>query len=286
MAGKPTGIWCPICDQNARRSGGSQVNSMLLSDKLGGVNGQMIYKCHLAGHPIEYSKLMTMQPPARKQQLTLTEKQPAGSQRIGVWVQPDALSRLQERWPQNLNTTLYAILNALSDGDTILLEGNHVREMAAIGFNETKGRDIVGIAQEVITLRRTVEQMQSRINILSKRSKSADTAAAGMDPAMTKLVMDMAAKMGITAPQIQPLQATGDEDLSSAMSETGDWQEPVEEVDLQMAGRATEMANADELYYENPNIDSDFDATPPPLPRPTGPRNPAGIPIPSAGRQR
>src|SRR5271167_10679 len=130
MAPKAMGIYCPYCDQQAAR-GGTQMDSMMLRDTIGGVNGEMVLKCHMAGHKLDYQRLLSMNP--RKQKLIINEKQPQGTTVIGVWIYPEAMARLRDRFPSNLMTTLCSLMTALADGDTTIVEGEFVREMAQLG---------------------------------------------------------------------------------------------------------------------------------------------------------
>lgn len=203
MAPKAIGIFCPLCDQQAQR-GGTQIDSMMLRDTIGGVNGEMVVKCHLQGHKIPYDRLLAMNP--RKQKLIVNEKQPQGTSTMAVWIHPEALQRLRERFPSNLMTTMCSLMTALADGDTTIIEGEYVREITQLGISVTKGRDFAGMAQELVSLRRTVEELQAKVRSRQPKAKPA------VDDATALLIKQMAEKLGMTVPQpaVEPAEPPTD----------------------------------------------------------------------------
>ena len=138
MPNELTSIYCPQCD---RLEQGRTQSRML--------NKQSGYVCTGMGHRFKsYIALMDMHP--RMEKLLVQEKQPAGTDAVSFWVHPAAYSALQSRFPSNLRTTICALFNALSDPETILIEGEHTRELRSLGI--ARGRDMVGLARTNIAL--------------------------------------------------------------------------------------------------------------------------------------
>lgn len=188
---KATGIYCPWCRQM------NDPYSMLYRDT-GGMTGQgMRAKCG-RGHSGEMTQIMNMKPD--KQQLALNEKQPPGSVIQTVWVEPQAIMALQQRFPQTMMTNLYSLINAIADGDSILVEGEHVREMRALQDTESrpiqKGRDVVGLARENATLRAAVNELQEKLRNAGTQQQAA---VASLPAGAMDLLQKMAAQLGMDA---------------------------------------------------------------------------------------
>lgn len=141
---KLTDIFCPACDRQG-------IESPMISEQTG-------YRCQVQSHRYEYMKLMSLKP--RMRAYNFVEKQPTSTIVQQVWVHPEAWQALQQKYPQNLMTTICSLLTALADGDSMILEGEHVRQMAALGI--TKGRDIVGLAQTNIDMQKELAELRIR----------------------------------------------------------------------------------------------------------------------------
>ena len=141
---KLTDIYCPACDRQ-------HLDSLMISEPLG-------YRCQMQSHRYEYQRLMALKP--RMKPYNFVEKQPASTVLQQVWVHPEAWTRLHEKYPTNLMTTICSLLTSLADGDTMIIEGEHVREMQALGV--TRGRDMVGLAATNQTLSTELEAARIR----------------------------------------------------------------------------------------------------------------------------
>lgn len=193
---KSIGIFCKLCEQMG------DSNSLLYRDS-GGVTGQgMRVKC-ARGHSVDYQQISGW----RKQTLPLIEKQPVGSIAQPVWMMPEVISALQSKYPQNFMTTLCSLMTALADGDTIILEGQHVREMRQLQAGNPdahlieKGRDVVGMARENSSLRTAVNELQDQLKNVKAQPVGGATGGGGSDHA---LLLAMAEKLGMTLPGSQP----------------------------------------------------------------------------------
>lgn len=158
--------YCLACDRQAALSG-TTIDSMMLTDTLGGLSDKdsaaMMIRCQLGGHRYNYSNFLAQKP--RMVKLALNEKQPLKTIALTVWVYPEVLEVLRQRYPQNLLTTLCAILTAVADPDTVMIEGEHGRALKEAGV--LKGRDIVGLGAEVKRLHEEVEQLKIREKALA-----------------------------------------------------------------------------------------------------------------------
>lgn len=212
----------------------------------GGLTGQgMRAKCG-RGHSADFSQMTGW----RKVTLPLVEKQPVGSIAQPVWMMPEVIQALQSRYPQNLQTTLCSLMTALADGDTIILEGQHVREMRQLqaGNPEAhlieKGRDVVGIARENGSLRAAVNELQDQLK--NVKAAPAAAGAGGVDHA---LLMAMAEKLGMALPAVQQQQASAFAQPSAPALENVDFHEGMEDVYAQpQLGRQPGVHGADELH--------------------------------------
>lgn len=146
-----TGIYCLACDRAQTPA--------LLQRQLSGKSEGMLLKCPTCQRVYSYASLMDPknQRP-RMLKSDLPEKQPPGTIIHQVWVYPEVLAALQAKFPQNLATTLCACFTSLADQDTVLIEGEWAREMAALGVK--KGKEVLALAKEVKELRDKVRDYQ------------------------------------------------------------------------------------------------------------------------------
>ena len=153
---KPSGIYCPACLHQG-------IESELTAQPSGHV-------CPLQGHKYpDYGMLMSMKPKMRP--LVVREKQPEGTIILQVWTYPGVQQALQARFPANLMTTLSALLTALADGDTFIVEGEHVRELKEAGIECRSGRDVVGLANTNRQFKQSVEEAQMQQKVLAPLMK-------------------------------------------------------------------------------------------------------------------
>ncbi len=157
---KLTDIYCPACDRQG-------IDSLMMSEPLG-------HRCVVQNHRYEYTKLMSLKP--RMKPYPFVEKQPGGTVAQTIWVYPEAWRALHERYPQNLMTTVCSLLAALADGDSMIVEGEYVREMAAMGV--TKGREIAGLAAANAQLKKDLDEARLREKVLEPILKLLGGAAA------------------------------------------------------------------------------------------------------------
>jgi hypothetical protein len=137
MARELTDIFCPYCDNLEQ----GKTQSRMLNKQSGWI-------CTV-GHKFKnYDDLMRRKP--RMDKLKVIEKQPQGSTIHPMWIHPQALAALQERFPSNFRTTIYSLFNALADPDSILIEAEHCRELRKLGIS--KGKDIIGLAKTNLAL--------------------------------------------------------------------------------------------------------------------------------------
>lgn len=162
-------IWCPECDA---RNTPSKIIRLLHTRT---PSGAMMVKCIRCGQTMPYETLMARHP--RMDRPVLTEKQPANTLQIAVWIYPEALEALRRRFPDNLQTTLCATMTALADHDTVLVEGEHARAMRELGVNT--GRDVLGLARQVKALTGQLEEARVREKALEPFLKLIAGAAAG-----------------------------------------------------------------------------------------------------------
>jgi hypothetical protein len=172
-------IYCPACDKQGISS---KMVKVLHSSGEG-----MRVKCIAQGHLYAYERLMQLNP--RKEHLALNEKMPPSCQIQQVWVHPEAWAMLQKRFPQNLMTTLCATITALADPDTVMVEGEHAREMRALGVE--RGRDVLALAKRVKEQGQELEEMRIRERALAPLLKAlggatgATNLAAAQEPSAT-----------------------------------------------------------------------------------------------------
>jgi hypothetical protein len=112
----------------------------------------MLVKCPSCGAVYNYASLMATHP--RMDKVDFVEKQPAGSQTLPLWLHPEVVEALRQKFPSNLLTTLSSAVTSLADPDSVLIEGPYAREMASIGIK--KGREVLALAKEVKELREQV----------------------------------------------------------------------------------------------------------------------------------
>lgn len=246
---KRTGVYCPACDRTG-------IDSEMIVQS-GGFRGDgAMLKCTAAGHAFEYSKLMSLKP--RMMRLAITEKQPANTTTLSVWVYPEVLQRLQERFPQNLNTTMCSLMTALADDDTLIIEGEHTRELREmtkdLGIQISKGRDIVGLAKTNVLLKQEVEAMRLQMKMLEPVMKLLGMAAAGSDEA--------------AAGQANPLAALAA--LAQQPVATGATAEPLHQPPHQQFPQSVTFANEDSDFMDG----SALAPVPAPEPGPAIPSQP------------
>lgn len=168
MSDKVLPIYCPACDRQ------NITESMFTKDTTTKTDG-MVVKCTMMGHRFEYDKLMKLNP--RKVKLQLFEKQPGNTTTIGVWIYPEALAVLQQRFPDNLNTTLCSFMTAVADPDTLIIEGQEARQLRESGV--VKGRDIHGLAEVVGQLQTENAELKMQLKVLEPILKMLGVAAGG-----------------------------------------------------------------------------------------------------------
>lgn len=137
MASELTSIYCPMCDHLEQ----GKTQSRMLNKQAGWI-------CTM-GHKFKnYDDLMKRRP--RMDRLKIIEKQPQGSITHPMWINPQALESLQQRFPSNFRTTMYSLFNSLANPDSILIEAEHTQALRKLGIS--KGRDIIGLAQTNVAL--------------------------------------------------------------------------------------------------------------------------------------
>src|ERR1700690_4248843 len=148
------GVWCPRCDKAGTPS---RVVRQMAAKQEG-----MLVKCPTCGAVYNYQQLMSTHP--RMDKVEFVEKQPAGTQSVPLWLHPEILTALQQKFPSNLLTTLHSAVTALADPDSVLIEGEYAREMASPGIR--RGREVLGMAKELKELRDENAQLKLRENTL------------------------------------------------------------------------------------------------------------------------
>jgi hypothetical protein len=123
----------------------------------------MLMQCQSCKRTFSYAALMSMSPKPRMDKVDFVEKQPAGTQSISLWLHPEVIAALQSKWP-NFLTTLHSAVTSLADPDSVLIEGEHAREMAAIGVKT--GRQVLGMAKRLKELEEEVSGLKLRENTL------------------------------------------------------------------------------------------------------------------------
>lgn len=148
-----TGIWCPACDR-----AGSPAR---LVRQMSGKREGMLLQCP-NGHQTTYDAVMRLRP--RMDKPDFTEKQPAGTIVLPLWIHPEVLEAFKRKFPANWQTTLCSAVTALADPDSVLIEGEAARDMAAIGVK--RGREVLGLAREVKELREKLAAEQAQMATL------------------------------------------------------------------------------------------------------------------------
>jgi hypothetical protein len=123
----------------------------------------MVVRCANQLHTYNYPTLMKMNP--RMDKPDFIEKQPPNTVTLALWVYPEVLESLKQKFEHNLNTTLCSAITALADPDTVLIEGEHAREIASLGIK--RGREVLGLAREVKELRTKLERAQIQMEALA-----------------------------------------------------------------------------------------------------------------------
>lgn len=186
-------VYCPACERQ-------NIESLFVKDVSTKAEG-MVVRCIAQSHRFDYAKLMALNP--RKVQLQLHEKQPGNTTTIGVWIYPEALAVLQQRFPANLNTTLCSFLTAVADPDTIVIEGEHARALRDSGVS--KGRDIMGLAEVVKQLETEVAESRMQLKVLEPFLKMMG-GAFGQQQQQTGQVAPLLQAGQLQAQQQQPQQ--------------------------------------------------------------------------------
>jgi hypothetical protein len=184
---RQTGIYCVLCDRQ-----GIMDSMMIQHQAKGG-----ILTCSVQNHQIEYSKLMAMKP--RMVRLQITEKQPQNTVVQQVWVYPEVLTALRERFPTNLMTTLCAIMTAISDPDTIMIEGENARKLRELGVH--KGSDVIGLAEAQKSTQEAMEKLRADVKAFEPMMKLV-AALTGNNPAVAEMMGGLqAGGAGATPPK-------------------------------------------------------------------------------------
>lgn len=147
------GVFCPRCDKTNTPS---RVVRQMAAKQEG-----MLVKCNQCGAIYNYQQLMASHP--RMDKPDFVEKPPAGTQSVPVWLHPEIVAALQQKWP-NFLTTLHSAVTALADPDSVLIEGEHAREIAAIGIKT--GRQLLGLAKRTKELEEENAALKLRENTL------------------------------------------------------------------------------------------------------------------------
>jgi len=153
-----TGIWCPACDR-------AQTPTRLIRQMAAKQEG-MLLKCPTCSRTFSYAALMASNPKPRMDKVEFVEKQPPGTQILPLWIYPEVIAALQQKFPSNLMTTLCSAITALADPDAVLIEGDYAREMASIGVK--RGREVLALAKEVKELREAVAAARLREQTLQQ----------------------------------------------------------------------------------------------------------------------
>jgi hypothetical protein len=154
-SGDYTGLWCPQCDQRGQPA-------ILLKQMAARAEG-MLLRCSGCGVVKPYAAWMALHP--RMDKPSVVEKQPPGAIVHPLWIHPEVLAALQQKFPSNLQTTLCSVMQSLADPDSVLVEGPYARELRGLGMRT--GREVLGLAREVISLRKQVAEMKVREDALA-----------------------------------------------------------------------------------------------------------------------
>lgn len=149
-----SGLFCPPCD---RAGTPTQLVRQMASKQEG-----MLLKCPTCSRTFSYAVLTAPNNPnpPRKAKLEFVEKPPSGTQTLPLWLYPEVIEALRQKFPSNLLTTLSSAVTALADPDSVLIEGEWAREMAGLGIK--RGREVLALAKEVKELRESVAAMRLR----------------------------------------------------------------------------------------------------------------------------
>jgi hypothetical protein len=212
-----SGMYCPYCD---RLEHGKSLSKLL--------NQQSGWVCSGMGHKFpNYIAMMNLNP--RKDKLIIREKQPKESTVFPMWIRPEALSGLQQRFPSNFMTTMYALFNALADPGTIVVEAEYTAELQKLGI--TKGKDIIGLAQANIQLQEQLtaqaEEMKQYKMVAQLMSMMGGGAAAGAVSPLAALLGGggLQGAGGLQIPQDKPPHNPV---LPTISTESDDFAQPVE----------------------------------------------------------
>lgn len=149
------GIYCPQCDRT--NSPPSLLQRQMASKQEG-----MLMRCPACNRTYAYAALLALKP--RMLQPEFVEKPPQGTVTIAVPIYPEVLEALKQKFPHNLITTLCALLTSVADPETVVIEGEHAREIAALGIR--RGREVLALAKEVVDLRQQLAESKLREKIL------------------------------------------------------------------------------------------------------------------------
>ena len=140
-----TGYWCSACDKAGTPA--------RLIRQMGAKQEGMLLKCQSCGHVYSYAAVSDPANPNRPRmdKIEFVEKQPAGTVILPLWLHPEVVEALRQKFPSNLLTTLSSANTALADPDSVLIEGQYAREMAGLGIKT--GRQVLGMAKELKELR-------------------------------------------------------------------------------------------------------------------------------------
>jgi hypothetical protein len=159
---------------------------MLVTEQNSAIQG-MVCRCPACGQRYEYEKLLTLRP--RMVQVKVVEKQPANTVPLTIWVYPEPLEVMRQRFPVNFMTTMTALFTAIADPDTLLVEGEHGRAIKAAGV--LKGRDLEGLGPYIKQLEQDVEDARVRERALG--------------PLLGMMQLLQGAQAGGGVPMIRPL---------------------------------------------------------------------------------
>lgn len=141
---QPIGIWCKRCDLAS--------TPCRLTRQMSGKQEGMLLKCPQCGYQASYATVMAQHP--RMDKVEFVEKPIAGTKPYTIHLHPEVIEAWGRKFPSNPMTTLTSAVTALADPDSVLIEGQYARDMAAIGIRT--GREVLGMAKEVKELREAV----------------------------------------------------------------------------------------------------------------------------------
>lgn len=272
-----TGIMCVFCD----RQGITDSEMVTVSGNYSGGDGASMLRCTGQNHTIERNRLMAMKP--RMKRLVVPEKQPPGTTPQSIWVYPQAWQRLAERFPANLQTTICSLVTALADDATMIIEGEHAREMHALaaqhGVSLARGRDILALLKTNIELARQMEELRVQQRVLEPFLRAMGAAGgamqAGGNPVAGVLAAATAGQQAPEQParppqpQQQQLPPLAFNELGEASDAAGNFVEPPDALTIGAVPAASSAGGGQTGWQQG-----------------AGAVRPGGLPVPTPQRER